>query len=146
MGLWLRRNLRAEVGLLAVVLGVTAVLVGYAPAADSGQGPVSGRTTIGAEVLEYTVEPAAVGPNQIHLYLFDADDGSQFNGAKEVRVELFEADRGIGPLDADVRKAGPGHYTAPGTQFGASGDWTVTVTVRTSRFDEDAAELEVPIR
>ena len=37
--------------------------------------------------------------------------------------------------------------TSPrGAEFGAPGDWTVTVTVRTSRFDEDAAELEVPIR
>ena len=86
IGIWLRRNLRAEVGLLAAAIAVTAVLVGYAPANETDAGPVSGRTAIGAEVLEYTIEPAAAGPNQVHLYLFDADDGSQFTGAKEVRM------------------------------------------------------------
>ena len=63
-----------------------------------------------------------------------------------MRLEIIEPDRGIGPLEPDLRHAGPGHYVAPAAEFGAPGDWTVTVTVRTSRFDEDAAELEVPIR
>ena len=107
---------------------------------------MSGRTTIGGQVLEYTVEPATAGPNQVHLYLFDADDGTQFAGAREVTLHLTEPDRGIGPLDVNLRKAGPGHYTTSAAIFSAPGDWTATVAVRTSRFEEDEAEIEVPIR
>lgn len=146
IGVWLRRNLRAEVSLLGAAIAVTAVLVGYAPANDSGVGPVSGRTAIGAEILEYTVEPATAGPNQIHLYLFDADDGSQFTAARELRMTLSEPEREIGPLDVDLRRSGPGHYTAPAATFAAPGDWTATVAMRTSRFEEDEAEFEVAIR
>ncbi len=146
VGVWLRRNLRAEVGLLAAAIAVTAVLVGYAPADQTGTGPVSGRTAIGAEVLEYTIEPATAGPNQIHLYLFDADDGSQFTGAKELRLTISEPERGIGPLEVDLRKSGPGHFTAPAATFAAPGDWTATVAMRISRFEEEEARIEVPIQ
>lgn len=146
VGLWLRRNLRTEVALLCGAIAITAVLVGYPPSSETGGGPVSGRTTIGGQVLEYTVEPATAGPNQVHLYLFDADDGTQFAGAREVTLHLTEPDRGIGPLDVNLRKAGPGHYTTSAAIFSAPGDWTATVAVRTSRFEEDEAEIEVPIR
>jgi copper transport protein len=146
VGLWLRRNLRGEVALLGVAIAVTAVLVGYAPASESDSGPVSGRTTIGAEVLEYTVEPAAAGPNQVHLYLFDSDDGSQFTGAKELRMTLSEPERDIGPLEVDLRRSGPGHYTAPAALFPSPGEWEATIAMRTSRFEEDEARIEVEIR
>ncbi len=146
VGVWLRRSLRAEVALLGVAIAVTALLVGYAPANETASGPVSGRTAIGEAVLEYTIEPATPGPNQIHLYLFDAEDGSQFTGARELTLTLEEPERDIGPLEIDVRKSGPGHYTAAAATFPAPGDWTATVAMRTSRFDEDSARIEVAIR
>ncbi len=146
VGLAVRRNLRLEAGLIAVVLAVTAVLVSYAPPSDSVAGPASGRTEVGGNILEYTVDPARVGANQLHLYLFDAADGSQFDGAKEVTVRAVHEEKRIGPLDVEVRRAGPGHFVAPAAPFGVPGDWTVTVEVRTSRFDQQQAEFEVPIR
>jgi copper transport protein len=146
VGVWLRRNLRLEVGLIGVVLAVTAVLVSYAPSSETANGPVSGRTTIGSQVLEYTVDPATVGADQIHLYLFNAGDGSQYTGAKEVTAQLEQSDRGIGPLDVDLHKAGPGHYTTSSATFGAPGEWTVSVSVRTSAFDEDTVQIGVEIR
>ena len=33
-----------------------------------------------------TVDPARVGANQIHLYLFDAQDGAPFTRTKELTV------------------------------------------------------------
>jgi copper transport protein len=146
IGMALRRNLRLEVALVAAVLALTAVLVSYAPVGESSAGPVSGRTRLGPAELEYVIDPARVGGNQLHLYLFDAQDGSQYTAAKEVELDLTQPDHDIGPLEVDLRRAGPGHYVAPAAQFGVSGDWMATVAMRTSRFNEDEAKIEVPIK
>ena len=145
LGRTLRANLRIEVALIGLVLVASALLVGYAPSSESAKGPVSGSVTLGSSYLEYTVEPATVGFNQIHLYLFDADDGSQLD-PKEVTATASLPDRDVGPLEIDLRKAGPGHYTTSAAQFGIAGDWELSVAVRTSRFDQNEADLTVPIR
>lgn len=140
----LRASLRTEVGLIATVLVATAFLVGYPPSSEQATGPVSGSTPVGDALLEYTVEPATVGVNQVHLYLFDADDGSQLD-PKEVEATASLPDRDVGPIDLDLRRAGPGHYTTGDAQLGIAGDWQIAVIVRTSRFDQDEADLTVPI-
>ncbi len=144
-GVATRRNLRLEVVLAAAAIGVAAALVSYAPGSTDEGGPVSGRTEVGPAVLEYTVDPAALGRNQIHLYLFDAADGSQYTEARQVDVEAMQHEAEIGPLELETRKSGPGHYVIQGAPFGVRGTWMITVTVRTSKFDQDTAEFEVPI-
>jgi copper transport protein len=144
-GLRLRANLRLEVGGIAAVLIASSMMVGYAPPADTQGGPVSGTATFGGDYLEYTVEPATVGANELHLYLFDADDGSQVD-PKEVTASARLPDQDVGPLPLDLRKAGPGHYVAPAASFGIAGAWTVDVAVRSSRFNQDDVDIDVPIR
>jgi copper transport protein len=144
-GVRLRKNLRLEVGGIAAVLIASSMMVGYAPPSDAQGGPVSGTVTFGADYLEYTVGPATVGSNELHLYLFDADDGSQVD-PREVTASARLPDQDVGPLPIDLRKAGPGHYVAPAASFGIAGNWTVDVAVRTSRFDQDDVDIDVPIR
>jgi len=154
----LARSMRLEVALIAVVLGVTAVLVAYAPAgtgsaapaqaapaASVAAQPIEGRAHVGSTALRYTVDPATVGMNTINLYLRRARVGGAYTRAKEVSVELSLPARGLGPLHPDVREVGPGHY-AVGAQLGLAGDWQLLVTVRTSEFDEDQTRIKVPIR
>jgi copper transport protein len=145
-GLLLRRALRGEVALLVVVLGVTAALAGYAPATAVQSGPFSDSASLGPAELEVTVDPARVGSNQVHLYLFDARSGAQFNRIKELKATATEPENSIGPLPLDARRAGPGHYTVQGALLTVAGDWQLEVTVRVSAFDQYTAELEVPIR
>jgi copper transport protein len=145
-GVLLRRSLRAEVLLIAGALGVTAALVASQPPADAVSGPVSGSSTLGDAVLDYTVDPARPGSNEMHLYLFDAEDGSQFDSAKEVTASLEQAEMGIGPIEAELRRAAPGHYVAPDAPFGVPGDWTVEIAMRVSRFSESRVTFEVPIK
>jgi len=140
----LRTNLRFEVAGIAVALLAASMMVGYAPPSEAASGPVSGSETVGLNYLEYTIEPATVGANEIHLYLFDSDDGSQVD-PKELTATASLASADVGPLDIDLRKAGPGHYVSQRADFGIKGDWTVEVTVRTSRFDQDDVEIDVPI-
>jgi copper transport protein len=146
-GLWLRRSLRAEVLLLAVVIGVTSLLVSYAPAnSTSASGPFSATKTLGPIELQMTVDPAITGSNLMHFYLINAKDGSQFTGSKEFKVLMSLPEKKIGPLKADPRKAGPGHYVALGASFVPGGKWKVQVVDRVSAFDEYQTTVDVPIR
>ncbi len=145
-GLLLRRALRAELALLAAVIAVTAALAGYAPATSVQPGPYSGSAALGPAQLELTVDPARVGANQIHLYLFDAESGAQFEPIEQLEATATLPEKQIGPLALEPRRAGPGHYTVQAAQLGVAGEWELEVTVRVSAFDEYAAELGVPIR
>jgi copper transport protein len=144
-GLLLRRALRGEVALVVVVLGVTAALAGYAPATAVQSGPFSGSAALGPAELEITVDPARVGANQVHLYLFDATGGAQFTRVKEIEIAATEPENAIGPLPLEPRRAAPGHYTVQAAQLSVAGDWELEVTARVSAFDQYAAAIEVPI-
>ena len=65
--------------------------------------------------------------------------------AKEVRVAMSLPARGIAALAPTIEDLGGGHYVASGAPFNLAGTWTVKVTVRTSEFDEETAEIKVPI-
>ena len=95
--------------------------------------------------LQATVDPARVGANQLHVYLFDAKTGAQFAGTKELRVDAALPAKGIGPLQATMRKARAGHYVADTLQLVPGGDWKLTVHDRVSAFDEYTTTLKVPV-
>jgi len=145
-GLLLRRALRLEVALVVVVLGVTGALAGYPPSTAQQSGPVSVSAALGPAELEATVDPARVGSNQVHLYLFDAKSGAQFTGIEELQLSATEAEKSIGPLPLQPRRAGPGHYVVQGALLSVAGEWQLAVTMRVSAFDQYEAKLEVPIR
>jgi copper transport protein len=143
-GVLLRRALRAEVALLVVVLGVTAALASYAPPITAQSGPVSVESTFGPIQLEMSVEPARVGANQIHIYLFDSRSGAPFAKVKQLQASASLPEKNIA-LPLEPQLAGPGHYTIPDALLNASGTWRIAITVRVSAFDEYAKTIEVPI-
>jgi copper transport protein len=143
-GVLLRRALRGEVALLIVVLGVTAALASYAPPITAQSGPVSVENTFGPIQLEMSVEPARVGANQIHIYLFDAKSGAPFAKVKQLQVSAALPEKNIS-LPLEPQLAGPGHYTIPDALLNSSGTWKITLTVRVSAFDEYTNTTEVPI-
>ncbi|HEX3324491.1 MAG TPA: CopD family protein [Solirubrobacterales bacterium] len=143
-GLLLRRALRAEVALLVVVLGVTAALASYAPPISAQSGPFSAESTFGPIQLEMSVEPARVGANQIHIYLFDAKSGAPFARTKQLQANATLPEKNIS-LPLEPQLSGPGHYTIPGALLNASGEWRITLTVRVSAFTEYTKTIEVPV-
>ncbi|HTU14184.1 MAG TPA: copper resistance protein CopC [Solirubrobacterales bacterium] len=143
-GLRARRNLRLEVVLVMAVLALTAALVSYPPPTASQSGPVSGSVAAGPDRLEYTVDPAWVGSNEIHVYLFDDRTGAPME-VKSLELSFSLPDSDIAPIEADVRKAGPGHYVAPAAMLAVKGDWEARAAVRFSRFNEVLADFEVPV-
>ena len=116
-----------EVGMLAVVLGVT-VRAGQLRAAGRRRhaGPFSTTKTVGPLELQMTVDPAEVGRNEMHLYLFRARDGTQFNGTKQLRVRMTLPEQGHraarSPSDQGAVRA---TTSCPATDFGVAGDWEV---------------------
>lgn len=144
-GVLLRRALRAEVALLLVVLGVTAALASYAPPVSAQGGPFSATTTFGPTQLEVSVDPARVGENQIHVYLFDSKTGAQYTKGKELTVTATLPDKEIGPLPLQPEPAGPGHYIVSDALLNAPGTWQLDFTLRVSEFDQFEKTLEVGI-
>lgn len=147
VGTLLKRTLRAEVALIVAVLATTGALVGYTPpVAAAGAAVVNVEQRIGPLDLTATVEPATVGANTLHLYLFDAKTGAPFDDTKSITAEATLEKAGIGPLDIALRRSGPGHFTADAFQLTLAGDWTIRVVDRVSEFDEYTTTINVPIR
>jgi copper transport protein len=144
-GLLLRRALRGEVGLLIVVLGVTAALASYAPPVSAEAGPFAITTEVGPTTLEMDVDPARVGSNSMHIYFFDAKTGAPYKKAKELTITATLPAKQIGPLPLSVQDAGPGHYIVSGALLNAPGDWEIDLTLRISEFDQLEEEVEVPV-
>jgi copper transport protein len=145
-GRLLRRTLRAEVALVVAVLGVTAALVSYAPPSTAAAGPFSATQRMGPIELQTTIDPARVGANALHLYLFDAGTGAPYTKTRELDVEATLPDKRIGPLRATMHRGGPGHYVADALTLQPGGDWKLTVTDRVSDFDSYTATVKVPVR
>jgi copper transport protein len=144
-GLLLRRALRAEVAMLIVILGVTAALASYAPPVTAQSGPFSTESQFGPIQLEMTVEPASVGANEIHIYLFNAKSGAPFEPIKELKATASLPEKGIS-LPLEPQFSGPGHYTVAGALLSSSGEWQLELTVRVSAFDQFSKNVGVDIR
>jgi copper transport protein len=144
-GRLLRRTVAAEVALVAVALAVTAALTAYPPPRALAAGPYSTSTDLGEARLELTVDPAAAGSNEIHMYLFDERTGAQYDRPREVSVRLRLPSKGIGPLEPRVDKAGPGHWVARRALISPAGDWTLQVRALITEFEETRAVVEVPV-
>lgn len=145
-GVMLRNALRAEVGVIAVVLLVSGALSGYPPAKTVYNGPISITTAIGSQQLQFTLDPARVGSNVLHIYLLNPKTGAPFNGTKQLTMTASLPAKGIGPIDLAPQVAGPGHYVINQATFGAPGSWTIDVADRVSAFDQFEKKITVRIR
>jgi copper transport protein len=145
-GVLLRRTLRFELALGLAALAATGALSSYAPSVAESSGPFATTTNVGPARLEVTVDPARVGPNQLHLYLFDRKTGAAFEQTKELRVTAAMPAKRIAPLTLSAHVAGPGHYVVDGASLAVAGDWTIAVVDRVSDFDEYQTRFTVPIK
>ena len=145
----LRRSVLLELGVAAVVLALSAVLVGTPPARAAIAQPVDvvlplqGSTGPDGTV-QVSVDPARPGANTLHVYLFD-DTGRPTQPAG-IRVTLTEPEQELGPLEVDLLPAGPGHYVGDGMTIPGAGTWTLTVSVRIDEFTATTASTSFPVR
>lgn len=147
----LRRSVLVEVVLVAVVLAVTAVLVGTPPARSAATRPVdvilplqgsADAETAGS--VQITVDPAGVGANTLHVFVFD--ESGQPAQPQDVRVTLTETGQQIGPLEVDLAPNGPGDFIGDDMSVPTAGTWTLTVSVRVDEFTAATATIEFEAR
>jgi copper transport protein len=144
-----RRSVLLEGALAAVVLALTAVLVGSPPAADAAPQPVDVtlplQTSSGTDgSVEVSVAPAGTGVNSLHVYLFD--ERGQLAQPAGISVSLRNEAGSIGPLAVKLQPAGPGHWVADAMDIPGAGTWTLTVTVRVDEFTATTASTHFPVR
>ncbi|MFJ5640898.1 copper resistance CopC/CopD family protein [Streptomyces sp. NPDC093223] len=154
----LRRSVLAEAGVAVVLLAVTTVLTQTEPgrteqdakaaAASSSSSSASSSSggaltldmsfdtggTDGKGVVRVDLDPAAVGLNEMHVYV-QRPNGRAFD-IPEVKVAFTLAAKKIGPLPVAPDHVTTGHWAANGVQIPMAGDWQVSVTVRTSDIDQ----------
>ncbi len=142
----LRTTLRVEVLGLVAVAALTSILVVVTPAKVSVEGGVVEQIVpLGdAGSVQLVVSPARVGPNAVHLYLYDPD-GRPADIAQSVTVELSLPSADLGPLERTPVRAGPAHLQLDGSDFALAGRWDVVIRVRVDRFTEVAGTTTVSI-
>jgi copper transport protein len=151
----LRRSVLAEAALGALVLGVTALLVNAEPGRTATL-PASGPPAPEHQVISYDtggpggrgelvvdVDPAATGPNRIHVTI--TDPGGIRHDVAEVRTELTLNPGTLGPFAVPLHHTEPGEYAASGVVLPYPGTWKLWITVRTSDFDETIVAMPLNV-
>jgi copper transport protein len=145
----LRRSVLVEFAVAAVVLALSAVLVGTPPARAAVAQPVDTLLALQGSSgpsgsVQVSVDPARPGPNTMHLYLFD--DAGRLTQPASISVTLTEASQEIGPLQVDLQPGGPGHFVADAMDIPGAGTWTLAVTVRLDEFTATTASTDFAVR
>jgi copper transport protein len=145
----LRRSVLVEVAVAAVVLALSAVLVGLPPARAAVAQPVDAMLPLQSATgpsgsVQVSIDPARPGGNTLHVYLFD--DTGRLTQPAGITVSLTEASQQIGPLDVDLQPAGPGHYVGDGMDIPGPGTWTLAVSIRLDEFTATTASTDFPVR
>ena len=145
-----RRFLRAagtELAIMAVIVGVTAVLVTEPPAKASISAAKYATDTIpiGPLELNYLIDPAKTGPNVIHLYFYRPKSGFPAS-VDDAKMSATLPSKNLGPLRIPLTRIVPSHYTTSSGVFPEAGDWQVTFEIRRGQFQSFTQTVTVSIR
>ena len=145
----LRRLVFVELGITAVILGVTAALVQIPPprTASAAEAPATDTTitqtiTNDTMALQVDIYPAAVGNNSLHLYAYTSEN-------KPLAVVEWTATaalpaKGIEPIEVPLLRITDFHAIGD-IALPQAGEWTFKFTVRTSDIDESTLTMTAKI-
>ncbi|TML06977.1 MAG: hypothetical protein E6G39_20630 [Actinobacteria bacterium] len=144
----LAHAVRYELAGIALVVAITAGLVDATPPRlSASSGPIETQETVVKYVVEIGVDPARVGATEMHLTLYEVGSFSTVQArVDEVRAELREPQKGVGPLAVNLLRAGPAHFISNGLIIPIQGKWDLTIFVRVGDFDEDRGTISLNIR
>lgn len=140
-------GVRIEVLVLAAALVAGAVLSQIPPpdltAVQERTGMFAERLEFGPGDLDLTVEPAKRGTNEIHVVALD-DAGRLMGDITELKLEMRLPSKDLGPLEPEMSVITVGHSVSY-ADIPLDGEWEMTVTGRTDRFQEYTAVFTVPV-
>lgn len=144
----LRKSVAVEVAIAVVVIAVTTGLTNADPARDASkvQGALPFSTQLVKEgvKISVTVEPAAMGLNDLHVYSSSADGRTL--SPLEVSATMTLAAEETGPLKVALVENGTGHWSAFGFSIPLAGTWDLDVGVLVTEIDLVRFRTEVPVR
>jgi copper transport protein len=135
------RRVRGETVAGVAVLAITGVLVSTVPATDALARPFSGSTSVGSVDATFTVDPARVGANSIHIIFTDSSGGP----AEVDAAELTVSGPGVEPARVRLTPITTSHYTTADASFGRPGTWRLDLVAVTDG-EPATGSVSVPIR
>ena len=102
------------------------------PARASVSRPISIRVQTNSTRSDVTVDPARLGPNVIHIYVFGLDGTTL--PIDDASFELTHLATGT-IVEVDPFKAGRGHEQAQGVQLPFTGTWLLVTRIYLSEFE-----------
>ena len=149
----LRLSVGGEAAIAVVVLGLTAALVATSPVASAPapatvaarSGPYLGSVALasGGDV-QIWVDPAVTGDNQIAINV--RDDRGVNRDVPEVTATLSLPSGGVGSIPVTLAHTGRGQFVAQQATLPSPGLWRLTITVRSTDFDESTVQTDVQVR
>jgi copper transport protein len=79
----------------------------------------------------------------MHLFTLDPSGGTI--DPTEVTAELSQPANDIAPIEVELIRLAPGHYTSANFAIPFSGDWELTVRAVVNDVDESTATATVPV-
>jgi copper transport protein len=143
----LRRSVRSEVALAAIVLVAAAVLSGLPPASfveAAGQKTASPAVTAtGSDFgttarVRLTVSPGTVGPNRFTVHVLGYDSGRPLP-ARGVRLEFSLPSNPTVASSLNLARSPGGTWTGQGTNLSIDGQWDIDVVVQQAATAVDVA-------
>lgn len=144
----LLRAVRFEALIMVVVICLTAALVNVQPArtaVTTARGPAVLTQRVNTGEVRLTVSPAVVGPNRVEAEFTDGT-GQPVGVANTMTIEFSQPSAGLESITRQVSAVSPGIFLYEGNELSLSGDWNITLTIRTGDFSEQRTTFEVPIR
>jgi copper transport protein len=147
----LRRAIWAELGITAVVLALSTVLVQTTPARTAvanqeGATPpsyYSATLTSSLYSLQVDLDPAAVGDNSVHLFAYAPDGKPQ--PVAEWKASASLPGNGIEAIDVPLLKITDNHAIGE-IRLPTAGDWRFRFTLRTTDIDQASVTTTVAVK
>lgn len=143
-----RRMVGVELAIVAVVLGVTAVLTQTPPASTALAESAAEQRRDSAQLLEtrhyslhFDLGPAAVGTNAVELRLY-SPEGEKLEPL-EWEATFANPDADIAPVDMNLTSTA--HRATAEAALPESGDWEFSFRIRTTEWDRASVSTVVSI-
>lgn len=140
----LRVRIVAELVVAVTVLTATSLLVDAAPPRAIANGPLELQRSVAGLSLDAVLDPAKVGPTQLHVYVSSAT--SVQPNIDELTVTLSQPVLGNAPITVKMLRAGPAHFQSDAMVIPFAGDWVITFGVQTDAFTRDSVTGAFSVR